>query len=136
MLRGGMTLDAISQQFALSPEFIQTYGSLNNTQFITLVYHNVLNRTPTQAEVNSWVALLNQGAPRGQVMAGFSESPEFKQQSVNKVFVVMMYAGMLRRAPDQAGFNGWVNLLNGGTSQLVVTQSFLDVPEYHNRFLP
>ena len=48
----------------------------------------------------------------------------------------MMYVGMLRRAPEQAGFDGWLVLLNGGTSQLVMTQSFLDAPEYHNRFLP
>ena len=136
VLRGGTSLDTISQQFALSPEFVLTYGSLNNTQFITLVYQNVLNRTPSQAEVDAWVALLNQGAPRGQVMAGFSESPEFKQQSANKVFVVMMYVGMLRREPEQAGFDGWLALLNGGTSQLVMTQSFLDAPEYHIRFLP
>ncbi len=135
--RQGAALDSISQAFAASPEFQATYGSLNNTQFVILVYQNVLERVPDSGGLAFWVGQLNSGAmTRGQVMLGFSESPEYKQASFNKVYVTMIYVGMLRRSPDQGGFDFWVNQLNNGASGLNLIQGFLSAPEYHNRFLP
>jgi Domain of unknown function (DUF4214) len=135
--RQGATLDSISQAFSESPEFQATYGSLDNTQFVTLLYLNVLGRAPDPGGLAFWVGQLNSGAmTRGQVMLGFSESPEYKQTSFNKVYVTMIYVGMLRRAPEQGGFDFWVNQLNGGASGLNLIQGFLNAPEYHNRFLP
>ena len=135
--RQGVTLDSISQGFAGSSEFQTTYGSLNNTQFVTLVYQNVLGRSPDSEGLAFWVGQLNSGVmTRGQVMLGFSESPEYKQSSYNKVYVTMIYVGMLRRAPEQGGFDFWVNQMNGGASGLGLIQGFLPTPEYHNRFMP
>jgi Domain of unknown function (DUF4214) len=135
--RHGATLDSISQAFAVSPEFLATYGNLDNTQFVTLLYQNVLGRAPDPGGLAFWVGQLNGGIlTRGQVMLGFSESPEFKQTSYNKVYVTMIYVGMLRRAPEQSGFDFWVNQLNNGASGLNLIQGFLNAPEYHSRFLP
>ncbi len=135
--RAGMPLAAIAQAFATSAEFLLTYGNLNNTQYVTLLYNNVLGRAPDAAGLANWVNALNNGTlTRGQVLLGFSESAEYIQTSGNKVFVVMMYVGMLRRAPEQAGFDNWVAFLNAGNSRLTLIQGFLDAPEYHNRFLP
>ncbi len=135
--RNGTSLNQISQQFAQSQEFTQRYGSLSNDQFVALVYQNVLGRTPDQAGFDYWVNQLNSGAQtRGQVMAGFSESDEYKARSGNWVYVVQMYVGMLRRSPEQAGFDYWVNQMNQGTSGLQLIQGFLDSLEYHKRFLP
>src|SRR5207237_5920226 len=44
--RSGTSLQAISNNFAASPEFNNRYGSLTNSQFVTLVYNNVLGRAP------------------------------------------------------------------------------------------
>jgi Domain of unknown function (DUF4214)/Putative Ig domain/Ig-like domain from next to BRCA1 gene/Matrixin len=134
--RQGATLDSISQGFAGSAEFQSTYGSLNNTQFVTLLYQNVLGRAPDAGGLAFWVGQLNSGVTRGSVMLGFSESPEYKQASYNKVYVTMIYVGMLRRAPEQGGFDFWVNQMNGGASGLGLIQGFLAAPEYHNRFMP
>jgi hypothetical protein len=73
---------------------------------------------------------------RGQVMVGFSESPEYQQTSYNRVFVTMVYYGMLRRVPEQGGFDYWVGQLNAGASALDIINGFLGAPEYHGRFLP
>lgn len=135
--RQGATLDSISQAFAGSSEFQATYGSLNNTQFVTLVYQNVLGRAPDSGGLAFWVGRLNSGsATRGSVMLGFSESAEYKQSSYNKVYVTMIYVGMLKRAPDQAGFNFWVGQMNSGGSGLNLIQGFLNASEYRSRFLP
>jgi hypothetical protein len=41
-----MTLFEISQAFADSGEFKQTYGNLDCDGFVTLIYRNVLEREP------------------------------------------------------------------------------------------
>jgi trimeric autotransporter adhesin len=135
-LRGGTALGAISSSFAASAEFQLTYGALSDADFVTLVYRNVLGRAPDTAGYNGWLALLRQGLSRGDMMAGFTESEEFGLQTRNKVFVIMMYEGMLRRASEQAGFEGWVSYLNAGNSGLDLTRGFLNSLEYRYRFLP
>lgn len=67
----------MSQAFADSAEFISTCGSLDNRDFVTLVYNNVMGRAPDQAGFDHWVASLDAGSPRGSVMIAFSESEEY-----------------------------------------------------------
>jgi hypothetical protein len=69
-------------------------------------------------------------------MVGFSESTEYKQRSSNWTFVTMIYYGMLRRVPEQSGFNAWVSQLSAGASPLSLIETFLDTTEYYARFLP
>lgn len=127
----------ISQAFATSAEFQTLYGALNNSQFITQVYQNVLGRTPDTEGLNYWTTQLAQGTlNRGEIMVAFSESPEYKAKSANTVNVTMLYIGMLQRAPDQNGLTYWVDQLNAGASLNDLIQSFLTATEYHNRFLP
>ncbi|MEM7275679.1 MAG: DUF4214 domain-containing protein [Actinomycetota bacterium] len=75
--KAGVTLEAIAAAFAGSDEFVTEYGALTDTQFVTLVYANVLDRAPDQAGLDHWVGLLAAGLDRGTVMVGFSESSEF-----------------------------------------------------------
>src|SRR5205814_794120 len=99
--RSGNSLQSISNFFAQSVEFQSRYGSLDNGQFVDLVYRNVLGRAPDAGGFAFWKAELDSGRrTRGQVMLGFSESAEYRQVSDSEVFVTMMYTGMLRRAPD------------------------------------
>jgi hypothetical protein len=134
--RGGTPLAVISQNFATSAEFGARYGSLSNAQFVAQVYQNVLGRLPDAPGLAFWVGQLDSGAMnRGAVMIGFSESAEYKGVIGNEVYVTMMYTGMLRRAPDAAGFSYWVSYLDGGNSGLALINGFLAGPEYRGRFL-
>ena len=76
MLEGGTSLQTVANGFVASAEFQANYGALNNTQFVTLLYQNVLHRAPDTAGLNNWVTDLNGGMTRAQVVVGFSESPE------------------------------------------------------------
>ena len=135
---GTITVTQLADFFTQSPEFVSLYGSLNNTQFVTLLYSNVLHRAPDTAGLNGWVQLLTTGGySRGQVLLGFSDSTEYQAAMANQVFVTMMYAGMLRRTPEPTGFNGWVNGLTAGTySRTQVINGFFLSTEYRGRFLP
>ena len=77
---GVSSLADVSDAFAGSPEFNLRYGSLSNPDFVALVYRNVLDRAPDAGGLKASVDFLGRGARRGEVMLGFSESPEFQQK--------------------------------------------------------
>ena len=132
----GWSLGSISESFAASNEFQQTYGSLTNEQFVTLVYQNVLGRDPDPVGYDYWLGQLNSGSLTwGQMMLGFSESDEYNALISNEVLVTMMYIGMLRRSPEPGGFNFWVGYLDSGGSELSMIDAFFSSQEYASRFL-
>ncbi len=76
MRLGGLTLPAVSQEFALSSEFA-SIGLTSNGDFVDYVYRNVLDREPDQLGRQFWINQLNSGMTRGEMMTGFTESREF-----------------------------------------------------------
>ncbi len=58
----GSTLDDIAWGFSNSTEFQNQYGStLPNSEFLTIVYSNVLGRDPDQEGFNYWLGQMNGG---------------------------------------------------------------------------
>ena len=76
-INSGLGLPRISDTFAASTEFLNRYGTLNNSEFVQLIYRNVLRRNSEDEGFNYWVDLANRGTPRGDIMLGFSNSVEF-----------------------------------------------------------
>ena len=98
----------MARQFFLSAE----YRNRNRTreEFIRDNYNAFLNRSPSNEELNTWLA----GQwDRARVMTLFSESPEFAQRIQNmypgrqgdptRNFVTTMYIGLLDRLVDSEG---------------------------------
>jgi len=124
-LAGGTPLLSIVTGFMQSVEFQQTFGSLNDSQFVTLLYNNVLGRAPDTEGFNNWTGALAAGMSRESVVLGFSESQEFKNltsisssafattvandEAIGEVF--RLYQATLGRAPDEGGFINWTNAL-------------------------
>jgi uncharacterized protein (DUF1501 family) len=76
-INSGQALPGISDLFAGSREFMNRYGTLNNAEFVALVYRNVLGRRAELEGFDYWLKMTNRGTPRGDVMLGFSNSTEF-----------------------------------------------------------
>lgn len=131
---GDTTLVDVSNAFAASTEFQETYGPLDDGAFVNLVYQNVLGRAPDASGYNHWMTQLAAGMSRGQLMLQFSESAEYKQLSANPVEVTMIYVGLLRRSPDQGGYDHWVDALDNGGSSLGLIDEFITSDEYAARF--
>lgn len=145
-LNGGQSLASITTGFINSTEFQTVYGALNNTQFVTLLYNNVLDRAPDQQGLNNWVSMLNSGTSRETVVNGFSESVEFKNTSSlgeasfatfalygevsGQVF--RLYQATLARSPDEGGFTNWANALVGGQSLASITTGFINSVEFNS----
>ncbi len=85
-------LETISTAFVDSQEFRNRYGSLNNQEFVELVYANVMNRIPDDAGLAHWRNALDNGLDRGELMIAFSESAEF----VNLTRTMAPLAGYLQ----------------------------------------
>ena len=76
--KNGMGLGEMSDYFSTSQEFRTTYGAkLTNSQFIGLVYNNVLGRASDESGKNYWLSQMSNGMTRGELMIYFAESSEF-----------------------------------------------------------
>jgi uncharacterized protein (TIGR03118 family) len=89
---------------------------------------------------NSLVAGLNGATEtRATVLRKVSEYAFLKQREFNAAFVTMEYFGYLRRDADTAGFNFWLNKLNGFNGDFVASEmvkAFISSFEYRQRFGP
>ncbi|UWU23040.1 DUF4214 domain-containing protein [Rhizobium sp. CB3060] len=59
-----------------SAEYAQRIGTLDNTQFVTMLYQNALGRAPEAAGLNGWVSTLNAGTSRASVAQQIADSAE------------------------------------------------------------
>ncbi len=88
--KAGATLNTIAANMTASNEFKNTYGNLNNGQFVDLVYQNVLKRSPDPSGRAYWVKKLDGGFKRSAMMAQFSESNEYvtKSQDITAAAII------------------------------------------------
>lgn len=131
----GASLAQVSQEFAQSQEFFNTYGMLDNAGFVTRVYQNVLGRDPEPEGYKYWLGQLSAGMSRGEMMIGFSESLENKNARAHSLRVTMSHVGMLRRAPTQVEHDSWVSEISAGrVTVLDLINALLNSQEYAARF--
>lgn len=137
----GLDINAISAAFADSPEFQQTYGSLNNQQFVDLIYQNVLGRAGEAEGRSFWTTTLNKGTSRGAVMVAFADSPEFVTKTKTAALtasteasIYRLYVAFFLRFPDQGGMNFWIDMRNRGTSLDAVAGEFANSEEFQARY--
>jgi uncharacterized protein (TIGR03118 family) len=87
---------------------------------------------------DSLVAGLNGGTEtRATVLRKVAEAEEIGTREFNSAFVAMEYFGYLRRDPDAAGFNFWLNKLNAANGNFVTSdmvKAFITSSEYRQRF--
>jgi len=134
----GISLPAIAQAFAQSAEFRALYGeNLSNTEYVVLLYQNIVRRPPDSGGLAYWTNQLDSGAlDRGEVALAFAESTEFQGRIANAVSVSLSYLGMLRRSPDPSEFDFWLLQLDGGIAVQVLIDELMAASAYHERFLP
>lgn len=100
------------------------------------LYKAALDRVPDAEGLGYWIHALDNGASLKNVATGFVDSPEFRNNfygdGSNGTFVTALYNNVLDRAPEQAGYDFWVNALATGTSRADVLVGFSESPENYN----
>ena len=99
------------------------------------MYRNVLGRSPEQKGRAHWVGELSGGYGRGKLMIGFSESPEYIDNTAGSVSVIALYDGMVGASVPTGTYDYLVpRLAQGKTDDSGVARFFMNKPEYHARF--
>ncbi|HEX4631472.1 MAG TPA: TIGR03118 family protein [Chthoniobacterales bacterium] len=127
------------------PEFVSRFPTTQTpAQFVDALYANA-GITPSATErtdaINEFggASGTSDQAARARVLRRVAENTTFAQNEMNKAFVTMEYFGYLRRDPDTAGFNFWLNKLNsfgGDFIKAEMVKAFLSSSEYRQRFGP
>ena len=110
-LAQGRALADVAGGFVASAEFRNVYGTTSDAQFVTLLYANVLDRSPDAGGLATWTGALRSGAlERTEVVTGFSQSREFISKSEANLLAYMRGLGVDDRLVGGAG----QNILFGG----------------------
>ena len=132
----GVPVESIATRMLSSVEFTDQFGVLDSSAVITTLFAEVLDRTPSAEEFDQWSGALGNGALRGELLISLVQSDEYEARSDDSLLLDALYLGNLDRGPDRVGYEWWQSRLDEGQQPLDVIGSFLDSPEYHERFLP
>jgi hypothetical protein len=132
LMQGGAGRDTVLHGFATSFENVMNNLSVMGDDeygHAYRLYEAALNRSPETEGLNFWYNHLESGQSLAWVAQGFMNSNEYQQKYGgldNGNFVEQLYQNVLGRGSDSAGFENWMNALNGGTSRADVLIGFSD----------
>ena len=126
----GETGAGAARGFLYSSEFLDK--NVTSEEFVATLYRTFFDREPDQAGFNAWVEVLNNGAPKEEIIEGFINSTELanlclqygissggtgvpnieiepNQGTID--FATRLYTTCLGRNADQAGLMAWARQL-------------------------
>jgi hypothetical protein len=145
----GHPLSALAAGFAGSGEFVARFGAAasDNGAYVDRLYQNVLGRAGEAEGRAFWVASLNGGASRADVLVAFSESAENKagtaslvqgglwDRSEEAAEVARLYDTVLGRRPEASGLVFWKDALEGGRATIdQVADDFARSQEFRDTY--
>jgi hypothetical protein len=130
---------AFIDDFTQRAEFTNAYAGLTGAataaQFVGKleVIAGVQVGEPSRSQL---VARMQAGElSAAQTLRAFVESDEVQSRFYNRAFVAMEYFGYLRRAPEQGGFNAWLQFLDANPQDYrTMVNGFVNSTEYRLRF--
>lgn len=145
----GMELLQAADRFTNSREFRQIYGETETSEFVTLLYNNVLGRGPDPTGFATWMERLSSGGmDRAEAVARFSESAEFRGKTAADALafssaglqagfsddVFRFYQATLGRQPDPGGFSDWTERLTNGVPLETAVERFTNSREFRSTY--
>jgi hypothetical protein len=78
-LKAGASLNSVAAGFAASPEFTSNTAGFSNADLVEYMYNNTLDRASDPGGKQYWLSQLDHGLSKGDLLLGFSMSPEHIQ---------------------------------------------------------
>ena len=104
------------------------------------LYQAAFDRTPDTAGLSDWLRGMDAGLALTKVASGFIGSAEFQGlygvNPTNTQFIDLLYANVLNRAADQAGYDYWSQQMNAGMTRELVLIGFSESTENQAALLP
>ena len=138
-IKNGETGADAAKGFLFSDEFLNK--NMSNSDFVTILYRVFFDRQPDAAGHAAWVAVLERGESKQDVILGFINSTEWANVCLKYgirsggtgtanitiepnddiiAFATRLYTTCLKRTPDQNGLRAWAlqlaNLRDTGTN--------------------
>jgi Ca2+-binding RTX toxin-like protein len=92
------------------------------------LYAAAFDRKPDVAGLSYWIGAMDAGQSLGEVAVNFTRSGEFTTMygatHTPADFLTKLYEHVLHRAPDQAGYDYWLDVMNKGVSEGEVLGNF------------
>jgi hypothetical protein len=111
--------------------------TMSDEQYVDGLFHKILV-TPGTEERQALIDGLTTGTEtRASVLRKIADNPEFVRREFVPSFVISEYFGYLRREPDPAGYNFWLNKMNqfgGNFVDAEMVKAFITSGEYRERF--
>jgi YVTN family beta-propeller protein len=141
---------AFTDAWTERPEFVALYpNTMTDAQYVQtlLARYQVTTITtpdPANPDGNQYVALTQNDLTsrlaagtltRAQVLRAIVQSREVDAREFKGAFVAMQYYGYLRRTPETAGYNAWLDYLNTHPTDFrTMVNGFMNAQEYRLRF--
>jgi hypothetical protein len=125
------------EQFVKRAAFKAKFDSQNEAQYVDALAAAAGVTLPEGERTALVVNLLTHRETRANVLLRMVEKDAFVRAEFNRAFVQMQYFGYLRRDPDAAGFNFWLDKLNsfdGDYIKAEMVKAFINSIEYRARF--
>ncbi|GAB2872365.1 hypothetical protein GCM10027277_47020 [Pseudoduganella ginsengisoli] len=94
-----------------------------NAALVYRIYQAAFNRKPDLPGLGFWIAQMDNGVAQRDVAANFITSEEFALRyganPTNLDYVTKLYNNILQRAPEKAGLDYWLDVLNRGATNRV-----------------
>ena len=87
---------------------VSTRSYTHSVSYTRALYNDILRRAGSPSEVSGWADSIAAGASLSTVAGSFVTSTERL-----RITVADVYAGALRRTPDESGYRSWVAYLRG-----------------------
>ena len=124
--------DAFAAAWVQRGDFRAAYDGLSNAAFVDKLLQTA---GITLAGRDQLVAALDGGASRASVLRQIVDSAELQAKEYDPAFVAIQYYGYLRRAPEKAGYDAWLNYLRSHPGDYkTMVWGFVYSQEYVNRF--
>jgi hypothetical protein len=126
--------------FVSRNEFLTNYPALLTPAEFVDKLNRQAGSVLTASQRDALVAGLTKGdETRATVLRKIAENQTFTNGEFRRAFVLMQYFGYLRRDPDDAGFDFWLdklNQFNGDYRTAEMVKAFILSSEFRNRFGP
>jgi hypothetical protein len=134
---------ALASAFVERPEFKRRYpATLKPAEFVDTLLASIVQSTGIDlgSERSLLIGLLDDSSNgRAAVLTHLATDQRVVDAHYNQALVMFQYFTHLRRTPDEAGFNAWVNTLKSkplrdADAARSMVCNFLNSAEYQNRF--
>ncbi len=141
-------------RFVNRDEFRARYVGVSNSNYVNALFTNAGGDPAAEAATrDALITGLNNGMEtQATALLKVSQTRSVYNAVFNRAFVLLQYFGYLRRDPDTAGFNFWLNKLNSVSlmgedvrdpavalariRRAQMVEAFIDSAEYRSRFGP